>query len=289
MAAQSWTFTVLPAEEGLRLDQLLSQRTSLSRRKVREALKLGGVQVERRRVRVASRALKAGAEVRIAVDDSLGAVPDHPLEVIHEDEWILAVDKPADMPCQGTQASDQHDLIAMLRRQRQGFLALVHRLDTGTSGVLLLAKGPEAAAAFGRVWQEREVQKIYLARTLVPVEAGRLEAPIGRLKQASPSRFGCTGALLDPRPALTVVRPALPDEMRGLLPGHYTVCELHTGRTHQIRVHLAAQGAPILGDWLYGGAPDAMLWLHAWRLRLQHPFTGKMLNLQADPRRFRER
>lgn len=287
MAARSWKFTILPEEEGLRLDQVLADRTGLSRRRVREALKIGGVQVERRRVRVASKALKAGTEIRISVDEVLGTVPDFEVEILHEDEWVLAVHKPADIPTQGTQASDRHDLLALLRRQREGHLALIHRLDTGTSGVLLLAKRPEAAREFGRLWGGREVRKLYLARTSIPLEACTVDRPIGRVRQVTPSRFGCDGNLLEPKEARTDFRPAEPPECEGLVPGHYCVCELHTGRTHQIRVHLASLGAPVMGDWLYGGEPAPMLWLHAWKLLLRHPFTGKALNLVAPPVRFR--
>ena len=84
----------------------------------------------------------------------------------------------------------------------------------------------------------------------------------------------------------TDLRPATAEETAGLAPGHYIVARIHTGRTHQIRVHLAHLGRPILGDALYGGAPSGRLWLHAWQPGLKHPVTGEDLRLEAPPARF---
>ena len=154
MAIQNWKFIVEPAQAGLRLDQLVSENTGLSRRKAREVLQLGGVQVAQKRVRVASRTVPPGVEIRVATDDSLGIPQDFPLSVVFEDDWLLVVNKPAGMPTQGTQASDKHDLLALLTRQRPGQkLILCHRLDQGTSGVLVLAK--DKAGDLGRLFQER--------------------------------------------------------------------------------------------------------------------------------------
>ena len=288
MAVQSWKFTVEAAEANLRLDQLVSSRTGLSRRKVREILKLGGVQVGRKRVRVASKEVAAGTEIRVALDDSLGAPPEFEVPVIFEDPWLLVVNKPAGIATQGTQASDRHDLLALLSKQRPGErLILCHRLDMGTSGVLVLAKDPRAD--LGTQFQERTLGKTYLARVAAPLEAVEVNRPIGRLRLAKPARFGCEGDLLDPKPSATLFRPAAPEESAGLVPGAWVVAEPHTGRTHQIRVHLAFVGRPVMGDQLYGGEPSDQLWLHAWKLRLKHPVTGQELELVADPVRFRDR
>ncbi|MDP2877201.1 MAG: pseudouridine synthase, partial [Holophaga sp.] len=85
----------------------------------------------------------------------------------------------------------------------------------------------------------------------------------------------------------THFRPATDEECRELAPGHWVVCEPKTGRTHQIRVHLAFLGAPVVGDGLYRGEADSQLWLHAWKLLLKHPVTGVDLELVADPERFK--
>jgi 23S rRNA pseudouridine1911/1915/1917 synthase len=285
MTTRIWKFIVAPREESLRLDQLISLRTGLSRRKARAVLQMGGVQVARKRVRVAGRTLKAGSEVVVAHDDTLGAPPDRQVPVLFEDDWLLVVDKPAGMASQGTQASDQHDLTALLQRQRPGqVLALQHRLDQGTSGILVIAK--HASAHLGSQFQARTIAKTYLARVARPLEAVSVDLPIGRLRGSQPARYGCSGDLEDPRPARTDFRPASAEESQGLLPGFWVVAEPHTGRTHQIRVHLAHLGLPVLGDGYYQGESSDQLWLHAWKLELEHPVTGARLALTAPPTRF---
>jgi 23S rRNA pseudouridine1911/1915/1917 synthase len=285
MATQIWKFHVDASEESLRLDQLISVHTGLSRRKARAVLQMGGVQVARKRVRVAGRTLAAGSEVLVAHDDALGAPADGELTVLFEDDWLLVVDKPAGMASQGTQASDQHDLMALLQRQRPDQpLALQHRLDQGTSGILVLAK--QAAAHLGGQFQARTIGKTYLARVSRPLEAVSVDLPIGKVRSAPPTRYGCAGDLIDPRPARTDFRPASPEEADSLLPGFWVVAEPHTGRTHQIRVHLAHLGNPVLGDAFYHGEASDQLWLHAWKLELEHPVTGVRLMLTAPPVRF---
>jgi len=210
MATQSWKFTVDPAEEGMRLDQLISARTGLSRRKAREVLALGGVQAHHKRIKVAGKLLKPGTEVAVALDDSLGLPPDLEVPVLFEDEFLLVVDKPAGLASQGTQASDRHDLTALLERQRPGqFLALQHRLDQGTSGLLVIAKDP--GAHLGTQFQARTIEKTYLARVSRHLEPVTVDLAIGRLRNAKPARFGCTGDLMDPRPSVTDFRPATPE------------------------------------------------------------------------------
>jgi 23S rRNA pseudouridine1911/1915/1917 synthase len=285
MATQIWKFHVEASEESLRLDQLISVHTGLSRRKARAVLQMGGVQVARKRVRVAGRTLAAGSEVLVAHDDTLGTPPELALPVLFEDEWLLVVDKPAGMASQGTQASDQHDLLALLQRQRPGqVLALQHRLDQGTSGILVLAK--HGAAHLGAQFQARTINKTYLARVSRPLEAVTVDLPIGRLRSGPPTRYGCAGELIDPRPARTDFRPASAEEASGLLPGFWAVAVPHTGRTHQIRVHLEHLGNPVVGDAFYHGEPSDQLWLHAWKLELEHPVTGARLQLTAPPARF---
>ncbi|GLH71846.1 putative RNA pseudouridine synthase [Geothrix limicola] len=288
MTLRKWTFTVAPEDAELRLDQLIAKRTELSRRAAREALKLGGVQVDRKRVKVAGKLVKPGLEVRVAYDPDLPAVPTTAIPIVFEDAWILAVDKPAGIATQGTWATDRHDLLALLKTQRPDLgLFLHHRLDQGTSGLLVLAKDPKANKGLASAFADRDLEKLYLARISEPLEACTVEAPIGRLRGADPGRFGCSGDLMDPKSARTDFRPATAEETAGLVPGHWVVARIHTGRTHQIRVHLAHLGRPILGDALYGGAPSDRIWLHAWRLGLKHPVTGKDLMLEAPPLRFR--
>jgi 23S rRNA pseudouridine1911/1915/1917 synthase len=287
MTLRKWIFTVEPGDAELRLDQLVAKRTELSRRAAREALRLGGVQVDRKRVKVAGRMVKPGTEVRVAYDPDLAPVPTVAIPVVFEDAWLLVVAKPAGIATQGTWATDRHDLLALLKTQRPDLtLFLHHRLDQGTSGLLVLAKDPKANKGLAEAFASRDLLKLYLARLSEPLEPCTVEAPIGRIRGADPGRFGCEGDLIDPKSARTDFRPASAEETAGLEPGPYAVARLHTGRTHQIRVHLAHLGRPILGDALYGGAPSDRLWLHAWKLGLKHPVTGQDLNLEAPPTRF---
>jgi len=287
MTLRKWTFTVDPEDAELRLDQLIAKRTELSRRAAREALKLGGVQVDRKRVKVAGKLVKPGTEIRVAFDPDLPPVPTTVIPIVFEDTWILAVDKPAGIATQGTWATDRHDLLALLKTQRPDLsLFLHHRLDQGTSGLLVLAKDPKANKGLAAAFAGRDLEKLYLARISEPLEACTVEAPIGRIRGADPGRFGCAGDLIDAKSARTDFRPATAEETAGLVPGNWIVARIHTGRTHQIRVHLGHLGRTIIGDGLYGGPASDRLWLHAWRLGLKHPVTGGNLRLEAPPTRF---
>lgn len=289
MALRKWSFKVGPQEGDQRLDQLIAAKTELSRRQAREAIRLGGVQVMRTRLKVAGKLIRSGADVTVAFDEDLGAEPDLAIPIVFEDPWLLAVNKPAGLPSQGTWATDRHDLLALLKRQRPELkLYLQHRLDQPTSGLLLLSKAAEANAGLSTQFEGRELEKLYLVRVSGPLEACTVAEPIGRLRGADPGRFGCRGDLLDPRPARTDFRPATEAETAGLVPGHWLVARLHTGRTHQIRVHLQHLERPVMGDGLYGGADSDRLWLHAWKLGLKHPVTGEALTLEAPPSRFQE-
>ncbi|MDE3246318.1 MAG: hypothetical protein KGN80_09540, partial [Acidobacteriota bacterium] len=222
MALQKWTFSSTPEDSGLRLDQLVAQHTGLSRRAAREALKLGGVQVDRKRVRVAGKMLPAGAEIRVAFDPDLPAVPSLQIPIVFEDPWLLVVNKPTGIPTQGTWASDRHDLLALIKTQRPGLkLFLHHRLDQGTSGLLVFSKDAAVNAPLTRAFTDHSVRKTYLARISSPLEACVVDRPIGRIRNAVPGRFGVEGDLMEPKHAITVFRPATAAETTGLPPGHW--------------------------------------------------------------------
>ncbi len=198
--------------------------------------------------------------------------PDGPPRILYRDARIVVVDKPAGLltvPGRGPHLADC--LIARLRRAFPEVL-LVHRLDRDTSGVMVFALDPAAQADLGRQFEARQVGKVYLARVAGEMEgtSGRIDLPLivdwpNRPRQHVNHETG--------RPAVTDWRVARRDEdetrMR-LMP--------RTGRTHQLRVHMAAAGHPILGDSLYaeGAARDdhPRLMLHAASLRFRHPETG---------------
>lgn len=223
----------------MRLDQAVAARfPELSRRKARELIAARRVLVNDRPVGIASR--EVGDSDRITIVKEL---PE--LVVLREtDDWV-AIDKPAGLPTQPTRERDRRSLEELLRvRYREVFL--VHRLDTGTSGVVLFAKTRAAAARLSALFAGGEMCKIYMARVAPPLGSGvTIDSPI------------------DGREALTVVRPTGGDRVEA---------EIRTGRTHQIRIHLASIGHPVVGDRRYGGAPAARLMLHAWRI--EHKSIG---------------
>jgi len=292
----TWRFVVESGEAGQRLDTIVSSRTGLSRRKAREVLKLGGVQVNSRRVRVAGRVQQPGADIRVTVDNSLGEEPNFVPAALFEDEWLLALNKPPGIPAQGTLASDKHDFLALAKRHYPNSeLFLTQRLDTGTSGVMLLAKGSRLAGEVGKLFANHEVKKTYLAAVLGHLEPYRLDLPIGRIPGSSPARYGCTGSLVGAKDAITVFSKAGPDAIAvglglgfefglGSAPqdANWVLAEPITGRTHQIRAHLAHLGCPVIGDVLYGGLQSNRLWLHAWKLDLLHPITKEIISIQAN-------
>ena len=292
----SWHFAVEPGEAGQRLDTIVSNRTGLSRRKAREVLKLGGVQVNGKRVHVAGRPQHPDADIRVTVDDSLGEEPNFVPVPLYEDEWLLALNKPPGLPAQGTLASDKHDFMAVAKKHYPNCeLFLTHRLDTGTSGVMLLAKGSRLAGEVGKLFASHQVKKTYLAAVLGQLEPCRLDQPIGRIPGSSPARYGCTGNLVGPKDAVTAFSKAGPEAIAvGLSLGfefgieaapegaNWVLAEPITGRTHQIRAHLAHLGCPVIGDVLYGGPPSSRMWLHAWKLELPHPVTKEIISIQAN-------
>jgi len=231
------------------------------------------------------------------------------LRLIYQDEHLLVLDKPPLMTVHPTARHHKHTVIKRLESQRPGeFLSLVHRLDRETSGALLVARSARADREFKRLLENRSIdvargnavadtrgmQKTYLAITWGEPESGIIDAPLEpdednplRVKM----RVAAPGSGLVARTEVTVL------DRR---PGYALVaCELHTGRQHQIRVHLASVGTPVVGDKLYG--PDERLLaraadleltdadrallelprhaLHAHRYRLKHALTGEMLDL----------
>jgi 23S rRNA pseudouridine1911/1915/1917 synthase len=209
--------------------------------------------------------------------------PQPSLILLHEDGWVVAVDKPAGVASQPPRARRpgeltlQERLALQLARRggRRVELVLFHRLDRLTTGIMLFARHHDAARALAQAWGEDRAEKHYLA--VVRGDPGEkplaLSAPIGG-DPLSPARQRVARA---GRPARTEVK-------RLARAGDFALVELrpHTGRTHQVRVHLAHAGFPVAGDTLYGGRGGVPRpFLHAWRLVLPHPRTGRPLRLQA--------
>jgi len=225
----------------MRLDQAVAARfPDLSRRKARELIAAGRVLVNQRPVRVASRF--------VADSDQLAVAGDLPsIEILASgDDW-LAVNKPAGVPVQPTRDRATLSLEEMLRVEHREIF-LVHRLDTPTSGVVLFARTGDAAARFSGLFASGAIRKTYLA-----VVGGTIDDETA------------IDTPIDGKKALTVVRPRA---------GSLVEVEIKTGRTHQIRIHLASINHAVAGDRRYNGPPAPRLMLHAWKL--QHESIGEI-------------
>jgi len=261
-----------------RLDRALARLVDgLSRTAARRLIAAGNVFVGGRRCRVASRTVREGNRLRLEVEARASSPPVPP--ILHEDSACIAIDKPEGMPAaptrQGSSGTAIEDLKEYLRRRdgRATRLWLVHRLDSGTSGVLLFARTRAAAARLDAAFRERLAQKEYVAWVAgdMATEGGTIDTPLRtRGSRSEP----------DPRGQAAETTWEVSERREGR-----TRLVLHpsTGRMHQLRVHLASIGHPVLGDRLYGGPHAPRLMLHASRLRLPHPSAGMVLDIQAPP------
>jgi 23S rRNA pseudouridine1911/1915/1917 synthase len=206
---------------------------------------------------------------------------DIPIDVIHEDEHLAVVDKPAGLVVHSGAGHAGDTLVDALRGvvaggdpERPG---IVHRLDRDTSGLLLVARSEEAHGRLADLVRQRGLERTYLALVhgRPASRSGRIEAPIGR-DRGDPTRVSLDTDT--PRHAVTHF------EVERLLAHHALLhVRLETGRMHQIRVHLQAIELPVVGDPVYG-LPDPALgrqFLHAARLAFEHPFTGERLELES--------
>jgi 23S rRNA pseudouridine1911/1915/1917 synthase len=279
------TLVVGPADARERIDRFIAAKGGISRGEARRALDAGGVFLDGRRCKVAARLLHPGQQVVVNLAEGGRAVaPPAPLErsrLLYADAQLAAVDKPAGVPAQPTLTTDAGTLPALVEALLGSPVTLVHRLDRETSGVTVFARTRAAAAALAEAFRTGGPEKTYLAlaaRVPTPPE-GRVDAPLGK----DPGRPGLRRVDAQGDPAAT--------RYRTLRAGpHAALVEARpeTGRTHQIRVHLAHLGAPLLGDARYGGPrrvgevaiPRVML--HAQRLELVHPETGAPIAFEAS-------
>jgi 23S rRNA pseudouridine1911/1915/1917 synthase len=280
-------FTVAESEAGTRLDRVLASRKEIGSRSLAERL------VDERAVTVDGQAVQksqrlgAGSVVDVRLPTAPEGLRAEPVtvSVVYDDEHVLVLDKPAGIamhPGAGrTGGTLAGQLLTLGARggddpDRPG---IVHRLDRATSGLLVAARSDEAHAALQRAIREREVERRYLAlvRGRPRSRTGRIDAPIGRDRR-DPTRRSLDSA--EPREAVTHF------ELVELLPEHALLdVRLETGRTHQIRVHLAAIDLPVSGDPTYGVKGDLGLerqFLHAHRLHFRHPVTRADLAFESS-------
>jgi 23S rRNA pseudouridine1911/1915/1917 synthase len=280
---------VPPEAAGERLDRFLARCEGVGSRTAAERLLGDGAVLVDGLRRAKSHRLEGGEELDLELPErrasTLEPEPVEGLRVAYEDEQLLVVDKPAGVVVHPSAGHAHGTLVHGLLSQaieggedaeRPG---IVHRLDRDTSGLLVVARSDEAHRRLQRLLRRRELRREYLAlvRGRPRSRAGRIEAPIGRDRR-DPTRHSLDTAT--PRDAVTTF------ELLELLPAHALLrVVLETGRTHQIRVHLAAIDLPVAGDPAYGVAGDLGLgrqFLHAERLAFPHPFTGAPVDVSSQ-------
>lgn len=290
-------FQVPATEAGQRLDHFLVGRMpDRSRSQIQRLIKEGHVHLGGRTVRP-NVPVRAGDCVLVEVPPPLDATPRPqplPIDIVYEDADLVVVNKPAGMVVHPGAGHADGTLVNALLHQIEDLSGIggelrpgiVHRLDRGTSGLMVIAKHDQAHAELTRQFQHREVEKEYQALVWGVVQAGRrIDAPIGR---DPVHRQKMSARARRARSAVTRVTRA--EHFRGVSFLHVAIA---TGRTHQIRVHLSAIGHPIVGDRLYGGVRRhqpadlrALLhldrpFLHAARLVFTHPRDGRRMEFTA--------
>jgi 23S rRNA pseudouridine1911/1915/1917 synthase len=271
-----------PDDAGLRLDAFLAARGAFrSRAAAQRAVEAGEVTIDGA-VRAKNHRVQGGERVTIAdaaAEEAAAAPAEVAFQVVHEDEHLMVVDKPAGIVAQ---PAPGHRGVTLAEALPQGS-GLVHRLDRDTSGLLVVARSEEALAALRRMMKAREITREYtaLVEGHPDAETGTIDAPIGRDRgnrtvmstrtdraREAVTHFEVVERL--PRTSLLRVR-------------------LETGRTHQIRAHLAAIGHPVVGDPQYGGRASGRRiglgrqFLHASRLMFRHPFSGEWVRCESKP------
>lgn len=276
---------VSETDAGRRLDAVVAEVPGVGTRTLAERLVRKGAVLVDGQPRSKSHRLEGGEELEVEIPEAQPIEPSGlPLDVVYEDDDLLVIDKPAGLVVHPAAGHSGETLVHRLvdlgaaggDPERPG---IVHRLDRDTSGLLLVARSEEAYARLSDAIRERRVERRYLAlvRGAPRSRTGRIDAPIGRDRVERTRRSIDTEV---PREAVTWF------EVRERLGGRTLLeARLETGRTHQIRVHLAAIGLPVCGDPVYGVQGDLELerqFLHAHALALDHPRTGVRLEFVSE-------
>ena len=287
---------LLPVPEGLegaRIDQALAKMLGFSRTFAAEVAESGGVELDGRPAGKSDR-VSAGSVLDVTWTDkqepTIVPIEVPGLGIVYDDDDIVVVDKPSGVAAHpslgwegptvlGALAAGGFRVATTGAAERQG---IVHRLDVGTSGLMVVAKSERAYTALKRAFKEREVEKIYHAVVQGHPDPlrGTIEAPIGR----HPSHSWKFAVVPDGKDSVTHYETLEAFPGAALLEIH-----LETGRTHQIRVHMAAHRHPCVGDPLYGADPtmSARLgltrqWLHARELSFAHPATREQVTFRSE-------
>jgi 23S rRNA pseudouridine1911/1915/1917 synthase len=288
------TLSVPDGLEGERLDAALARLFGLSRTRAAELVGAGDVLVDGAPATKSDR-VRGGARLDVTLPSPAGPVqviaePVPGMRIVHDDDDVVVVDKPVGVAAHpspgwtgptvvGGLAAAGYRVSTGGAAERQG---VVHRLDVGTSGLMVVAKSERAYTALKREFRERTVEKIYHALVQGHPDPlrGTVDAPIDR----HPTHDYKWAVVADGKPSVTHY-----DTLEAHRAASLLEIRLETGRTHQIRVHLAALRHPCVGDLTYGADPTLATrlgltrqWLHAVRLAFEHPSTGERLVLTSD-------
>jgi 23S rRNA pseudouridine1911/1915/1917 synthase len=294
---------VVPASlDGVRVDKAVALMADISRSSVNTLVEEGRVQIDGATIHSRRTVLRLGQELRVdrhpeARRQLPEADPAVSFELVHADPDVIVVDKPAGLvvhPGAGHRTGTLvHGLLARFPELRSvadevgadpDRPGIVHRLDRGTSGLMVVARTPDSYRSLVQQLGERRVSRRYRVLVLGAVEgeSGMVDAPVGR-SVSSPTRMAVSRTGKEARTRYRVeqrfARPA---------PSTLLTAELETGRTHQIRVHLAAIGHPVAGDEVYSqgrALPGALIsrpFLHAYSLAFEHPRTGRRVSWESS-------
>ncbi|MBX6313956.1 MAG: RluA family pseudouridine synthase [Isosphaeraceae bacterium] len=274
----------------IRLDKLVAERFGLSRRAAQEAIRNGRIDLAGERCDEPGREVEPDAPVEYFPSRPKARKVQSRLRVLHEDRHVLIVDKPAGLLTLPTQGRERDTLLErvsrylMLRHGGRPYVGIIHRLDKDTSGALALAKSPAALQAFQALFRTHDIERQYLA-----VVEGALRRVAGTIDLALITDRGDLrrGVAREPGEGRRAVTHYRVIERFGAV-ATLVACWLETGRTHQIRIHLAEIGHPVVGEPVYrprGRPPSKARFhrqaLHAQTLGFRHPLTGAEVRVEA--------
>ena len=279
-------------DDGQKLDRLVARYAALSRRQARILIARGLVSVNGRVVKILTRPVKAGTRIAIKIEDQDDLMLPEPgridlsaKHILYKDRWLVALHKPAGLLSEsdrlGSRSVESLLPKLLLAQGEPSEIHLVHRLDAGTSGVLVLARKPNIARFMHELFRHKKIHKTYVALCQQRLKKNQwCDAPLRKM----PGQKARHAVHAEGKPARTYVEEIMHHAGYSLI-----LARPKTGRTHQIRVHLAHLGCPILGDKRYGGQayvgdahrPVYRPMLHAYRLEFVHPKSKETMILKS--------